>query len=52
MTRFNGLVAVGILLLIVWVFAAITKFVVGALLYVLLIAGVILLAIGIFRRVV
>lgn len=47
----NDLLWLAGLLLVLWVFAAVTKFVVGALLHLLWIAALVLLAVWAFRRI-
>lgn len=47
----NNLLWLAGLLLVLWVFAAVTKFVVGALLHLLWIAALVLLAVWAFRRI-
>lgn len=47
----NTLLWIAVVLLIIWVVASVTKFVVGALLHLLWVAALVLLAIWAFRKI-
>jgi hypothetical protein len=51
MMNVNGILAVAVVLLVIWVVAAVTKFIAGALLNLVLIAGIVLLVVWAVRKV-
>ena len=51
MKNLSGILLLGLVLIGVWVLASVTRFIVGALLHLLLVAGLVLLVVWAVRRI-